>query len=116
MCAQVPLRGSVEMTCDPLFGFVLDLKDPASRGSLVAYVAKAQLSMDGVKNTPHEAQGQWCFPDRHCETVKTTIIFKKFNFKKKISGTYVVEFSHGREQRGSFNAIKAAQPEPFLCE
>ena len=52
MCAQVPLRGSVEMTCDPLFGFVLDLKDPASRGSLVAYVAKAQLSMDGVKNTP----------------------------------------------------------------
>jgi len=37
-------------------GFILDLHDSPLGGTLVAYVMRAQLGMNGVKNTPHPAQ------------------------------------------------------------
>jgi hypothetical protein len=114
-CAQTPLRGSMELVCS-VNGLDLHFKKPPNGESFVVHVWMASLKMDGVKNTPHKSRGQWCSAESQCENVETTITFKKFNLEKEASGTYVVEFSDGHKQQGSFKTVRTPQPKPFLCE
>lgn len=115
-CAQAPLKGSMKLVCVPPEVLDLHFKMPSNNGTLVMHVWMASFAMDGVKNTPHKSRGQSCWAENQCENVETTIIFKKFNLEKEASGTYVVEFSDGHRQQGTFKTVRTPQPKPFLCE
>jgi hypothetical protein len=113
---QVPLNSSMELTCTPPLGLALHLQTGKIGETLVVHIMMAEMSMRGVKNTPHPAKGQWCSAENHCESVQTTVRFKKFDVKRRGSGTYEVEFGDGHKRQGSFSAVRSPQPEPFLCE
>ena len=115
-CAQSPLKGSMKLVCIPPEVLDMHFQKPLNGESLLVHVWMASLKMDGVKNTPHKSRGQWCSAENQCENVETTITFKKFNLEKEASGTYVVEFSDGHRQQGTFKAVRTPQPKPFLCE
>jgi len=110
------LTGSMELVCGPPFGLDLHLSRVPHSETLVAHLWMAHMNMYGVKNTPHPAPGRWCSADNHCETVQATITFEKLKFNKEASGKYVVEFSDGHKQEGSFHVVRTPQREPFLCE
>ena len=114
--AQAVLKGSMKLVCVPPEVLDLHFKMPSNKATMVVHVWMASLAMDGVKNTPHKSRGQWCSAENDCENVETTIIFKKFNLEKEASGTYVVEFSDGHRQQGTFKTVRTPQRKPFLCE
>jgi hypothetical protein len=99
----------------PIYGLDLHLK-AANDETLAAHILWGQFSMAGVKNTPHQAGGRWCSAENHCESVETTITFKRMKFKKQASGIYVIKFSDGHQQQGLFNVVRTPQPERILCE
>ncbi|MGB8128994.1 MAG: hypothetical protein WCG81_04320 [Candidatus Angelobacter sp.] len=115
-CAQAPLKGSMNLVCASLDVLDLHFKMPSNNETLVAHIFMVALRTDGVKNVPHKSRSQWCTAKNQCENVETTIIFKKFNLEKEASGTYVVEFSDGHRQQGTFKTVRTPQPKPFLCE
>jgi hypothetical protein len=108
----------MEYTCiSPGEGLDLRLNGLPDGDTLVVHLLVIDMTMHGVKNTPHQGKGAWCYAkDRTCDPVEATITFKKFNRKKdEASGTYVVEFSDGHRQQGLFHVVGAPQP-PVTCE
>lgn len=106
----------MEYTCIPLGeGLDLRLNGLPDGDTLVVHLLVIDMTMHGVKNTPHQGKVAWCYAkDRTCDSVETTITFKKFS-KKEASGTYVVNFNDGHKQQGLFHVVRVPQPD-LRCE
>ncbi len=103
------------MVCIPPVFLDLHLKRISNGESLVVHMWTAPMKESLAKNTPHEARGQWCSAENHCETVETSITFKKFNLEKQATGNYVVAFADGHEQKGTLSVVRKPYKKPFLC-
>lgn len=110
-------RGTMAFECLPPEVLKLNLKGFPNNETLILSILWGGSTIESIENkeTLSEQGGRWCKAPDHCEPLKSTIRFTKFNLNKTATGTYTIEFNDGRKQSGAFSVVRSKQPN-FRCE